>query len=316
METRELIALTLLKGQGIGNSFIKNNLGALKSAPSILDYIQKSKPEFDTDAFIEEGLPKAERIIQECKEKQYTIATIASAEYPAPLRELSDPPAVIYMRGDVTLVNKVVAIIGTRKSTVLGNRIAEKLGAYFSRTHSICNGLVEGIDKHSIYSNGKILPNVVGVISGGLNYDQTCSKASAAIIDDVLSAGGLIISEFPPYQKEDRFSGSKVSRIQAGLAEALILVQSSLTGGSKYTLKAYSKLNRPLGVIHFPAHEEYKSDVFGANRAIIEKGLEGVAEFIGLKSSGGLRFSKIIKLESQADYTNLTSIEEETTSLF
>lgn len=310
MDKRELIALTLLKGQGVGNSFIKKNLNALRRASSIVECVLRLLPEFDVETYKEKCLIQAERIIQECAEKAYTIVCIGDADYPTSLIEIGDPPAVLYMKGNQALLDKAVAVIGTRHSTPLGEKIAEKIGAYYSNSHSICNGLAEGIDKHAIYHNGIVLPNVIGVISGGLNFESTCSKSCAATIKDVLASGGLIISEFPPYQKEDQFAGSKVSRVQAGLSKALILVQSSITGGSKYTLKAFSKLNRPLGVIHFPSHEEYSSDVFGANRAIIEKGLEGVAEFIGLKTTKGLCFSKIVKIECAADYPHLFAQEE------
>lgn len=310
MDKRELIALTLLKGQGVGNSFIKKNLDTLRHAPSIVEGVLKFIPEFDVETYTEKCLPQTERIIQECAEKAYSIVCIGDTDYPSSLTEIGDPPAVLYMKGNRNLLDRAVAVIGTRHSTPLGEKIAEKIGTYYSRSYSICNGLAEGIDKHAIYHNGSVLPNVIGVISGGLNFENTCSKSCAETIKDVLAAGGLIISEFPPYQKEDQFAGSKVSRVQAGLSQALILVQSSITGGSKYTLKAFSKLNRALGVVHFPSHEEYSSDVFGANRAIIEKGLEGVAEFIGLKTSKGLSFSKIMKIEGAADYPLLLTPEE------
>ena len=310
MDKRELIALTLQKGQRVGNSFIKNYFNALAHASSVAEGILKFLPEFDVETYTEKYLPQADRIIQECSEKEYKIVGIGDKDYPSSLIEISDPPAVLYMKGNTALLDRVIAVIGTRHSTPLGEKIAEKIGAYYSTSYSICNGLAEGIDKHAIYHNGSVLPNVIGVISGGLNFENTCSKSCAETIKDVLAAGGLIISEFPPYQKEDQFAGSKVSRVQAGLSQALILVQSSITGGSKYTLKAFSKLNRALGVVHFPSHEEYSSDVFGANRAIIEKGLEGVAEFIGLKTSKGLSFSKIMKIEGAADYPRLLAPEE------
>lgn len=310
MDKRELIALTLIKGQGVGNSFIKKNLDALRCTSSIVECLLRFLPEFDTETYAEKCLPQAERIIQECAEKMYTIVCIGDADYPSSLFEIGDPPAVLYMKGNQALLGNAIAVIGTRHSTSLGEKIAEKIGVYYSTSYSICNGLAEGIDKHAIYHNGSVLPNVIGVISGGLNFESTCSKSCAAIIKDVLAAGGLIISEFPPYQKVDQFAGSKVSRVQAGLSKALILVQSSMTGGSKYTLKAYSKLNRPLGIIHFPSHDEYSCDVFGANRAIIEKGLNGVAEFLGLKTTKGLSFSKIMKIESVADYPHLLAPDE------
>ena len=110
------------------------------------------------------------------------------------------------------------------------------------------------------------------------------------------------VSECFPRKKEDAYSGSKASRIQAGLSCGLILVQSKVDGGSKYTLAKYSKLGRPIGVIHFPQSREYGSELFGANRLLIEQGKEGLAQMIGLKRSSSLNNGPIIILSNKDDY--------------
>ena len=50
------------------------------------------------------------------------------------------------------------------------------------------------------------------------------------------------------------------------------------------------KIGRPLGVIHFPTSEEYNTDIFGANRLIIEKGVNGIAQMLGLKKTSSITF--------------------------
>ena len=176
------------------------------------------------------------------------------------------------------------------------------MGAFFSNYFSICNGLVEGIDEHSIYQNGVVLSSVVGVVSGGLCYNETCSTHHIKIINDVLKAGGLVVSEYFPYQKEDKFSGSKASRIQAGLSHGLILVQSKLNGGSKYTINTFSKLPRVLGVIHYPSSKEYESESFEANRTIVNDGISGVAKIVGSKTKNGISLSSIVSISTKEDY--------------
>lgn len=300
METKHIIAATMIKG--IGNAFIKKNLPIVKTSTDLLDFLNRCNIECGAGEDIEGYMRAAELIVQDCEDNNYCVIDITSSKYPTLLIAVSDAPAVLYLKGNVSLLSSAIAIISTRHSTSLGNRIAERLGAHFSKRYAICNGLVEGIDEHAIYVGDRILPNVIGVISAGLNYSDTCSKVHAKIIDDVLNAGGLIISEFPPQQKEEQFSGSKVSRIQAGLSQGLILVQSTIDGGSKYTVKAFSKLGRPLGVINFPTNEEFSSDSFSANRLIISKGDKGVAEFIGQKTVSNLKIKEIIPIDSQKDY--------------
>lgn len=286
--------------KGIGPAFIKKNCHRLINDSSCDQLVRDSKPdELDNLANYAKA---ADEIISDCEANDIKIISIIDTEYPSQLKEIGDPPSILFLKGNQSLLNRIVAVIGTRHSTELGNKIAERVGSYFANSFSICNGLVEGIDEHSIYVEGKVLPNVVGIISGGLCYNETCSIHHINIINDVLNAGGLVISEYYPRQKEDMYSGSKASRIQAGLSHALILVQSKVDGGSKYTLSKFAKLGRPIGVIHYPSSEEYESESFGANRMIIEKKIDGIAQIIGAKKTSSLNVGKIIPLSSKADY--------------
>ena len=303
MELKGIIVLTQVKG--IGPAFFKKNRSRLMRCDNCANFIKEVNEEALKEYQVYEK--SAEDILTDCNSLGIKPISCLSPEYPKLLLEINDPPAVLYIKGNETLLNKVIAIIGTRHSTPLGNKIAERLGEYFSQEYSICNGLVEGIDEHSIYFNGKITSKAIGIISGGLNYTQTCSKAHAKVIDDVLNAGGLIISEYPPQQPENKYSGSKASRIQAALSQGLILVQSGIDGGSKYTLATFSKLPRVLGVIHFPTSEEYQSEKFEANRIIISEQKDGIARFVGLKTTKKIELSSIIPIQGKADYDIFSS---------
>ncbi len=289
--------------KGIGPAFIKKNCHRLINDRSCDHMVKESKPE-ELDNLVTYA-KTADEIMSDCKDHDIKMVSIIDAEYPSQLKEIGDPPSILFIKGNLSLLNHVVAIIGTRHSSELGNKIAERVGSYFADYFSICNGLVEGIDEHSIYVGGKVLSNVVGIISGGLCYNETCSSHHIQVINDVLEAGGLIISEYYPRQKEDMYSGSKASRIQAGLSHGLILVQSKIDGGSKYTLAKFAKLGRPIGVIHFPTSAEYQSESFGANRLIAEEGKDGLAQIIGLKKTSAIKTGPLFVLSSKDDYNRL-----------
>lgn len=303
MNIKNILILTQVKG--IGPAFFKKNRTRLMLCDDCSDFIK----EVNEEALSEYQVYKkfAESVLADCISLGIKPISCLSPEYPKLLLEINDPPAVLYIKGNEMLLNKVIAIIGTRHSTPLGEKIAERLGEHFSQEYAICNGLVEGIDEHSVYYNGRITSKAIGIISGGLNYNKTCSKAHAKVIDDVLGAGGLIISEYPPQQPEDKYSGSKASRIQAALSQGLILVQSGIDGGSKYTLATFSKLPRVLGVIHFPSSEEYLSEKFEANRVIISEKKDGIAKFVGLKTTKKIELSCIIPIQGKGDYDIFSS---------
>lgn len=305
MNTRDILALTMVKG--IGPSTIKKHIHRLKSNIDLEELVMELKPEEIKN--INNYIHAAETNLLTCQKEGIEVIDISSSDYPFLLKEITNPPAILYIKGNKSLLkNKIIAIIGTRHSSHLGNNIAERLGEYFSQRFAICNGLVEGIDEHSIYINGKITSNVIGIISGGLCYKSTCSKNHIRVIEDVLKNNGLIISEYPPLKKEDQFSGSASSRIQAGLSSGIILVQSKIGGGSKYTLDKFVKLDRVVGIINFPAHPEYQNDIFDANRTILQDKEHGIANFVGLKTNNTLKIKALIPISNRTDYIEFENI--------
>lgn len=298
MDTKNLLILSQVKG--LGPAFFKKHRIELLNSNNIQFFIDKFTNESKSNfLFYEEN---AEKIIEDCKSLGIQMISCLSNNYPQQLLDINLPPVMLYIKGNTTLLKNIVSIIGTRNSTPLGNLIAERLGSYFSKDFAICNGLVEGIDEHSIHFGDKTISNAIGVISGGLNYEFTCSKPHAKLIDRVLDAGGLVLSEFSPQQCEDKYSGSKASRIQAGLSQGLILVQSGIDGGSKYTLSTFAKLPRTLGVIHYPSSKEYQSKAFEANRVIVNEQYVGLARIIGLKTEKTISVKSIITISGKKDY--------------
>lgn len=298
------LIIALLKIKGIGNSFIKKNLNIFQ-----LEEEEVKKQLFQishkiTPEIINKNLFQADNLINRCKFLGVDIVSIIDPMYPQSLLDLSDPPAILFLLGKKELLTKKkIAVIGTRKASKLGETIASRVGEYFAKNYSICNGLVDGIDSASINTPQGISHNIIGILSAGLNYKETTNKRTRERAELVLQNNGLLISELEPDQREDQFSGSKASRIQAGLSDALILIQSSLSGGSKYTIKAFSGLDRVVGIIEFPTNEEYNNEeTFSANRLINENGLNGIMKFCSYKTTKNLRIRSLIRIRGIEDY--------------
>ena len=78
----------------------------------------------------------------------------------------------------------------------------------------------------------------------------------------------------------------------------------------------YAKLGRPIGIIHYPSSEEYNTEVFGANRLILEKGKDGLAQMTDLKKASMLNVRSILTLSGKNDYDKLIKeIENKETGL-
>lgn len=303
---KNIMAFSQVKG--IGASFMKQNIHLFHNYKDNLEMLASISNKV-TISDLQANKIIVDKIINDCLENDVQILTLIDKEYPENLLEIKDPPPVIYWKGNFNLLSKAIAVIGTRKSTELGNKIAAKLGTYFSENWAICNGLVDGIDKNAVFVNNEMVPNVIGILSGGLNFEKTSSKVTKELAAKVLANKGLLISEQEPNKKEDQFSGSKASRIQAGLSKGLILTQSSITGGSKYTLKSFSEVKRPIGVVAFESSPEYQnSEEFSGNRLLIAENKKGLLKMCDIKKVENLKTCQIIKIASVTDYSIFENI--------
>lgn len=321
------IVLALSQLKGIGAAFIKKHLTTIqyscdlgsdstteKSITKLLALANKKYSSLD----IQEAISKVESILTECESHQIGFTSMVEENYPKQLFDLKDPPPVLFFIGDFSLLSRdAVTIIGTRKPNNNGKIIAERIGKYFaSKDWVICNGLADGIDTFSILDQEEFcFAKVIGVVGSGLARPafSALPKQSVANIDRILSSGGLVLSEMPPSKKQDTFSVVKSCRIQAGIGRGLILVQSSISGGSKFTVKAAVDASRPLGVVK-PVMSDIDRDDYAANRKIIERGVIGLGEFVELKN-GKNSNSKIVILFSKDSYPEFESVLERSRQL-
>jgi len=329
---RYILALTKIKG--VGSVFIKKRLSIFQKYNNNIEEFkrvflkslsEKEQEKIDIDYYLDD----ADQLLDECKKANITVIDISNPLYPKNLLELNDPPSILYAKGNLALLKKKsIGIIGTRKATTLGKKIASKVGLFYSQDFAIINGLVDGIDKSAVSNKDSVHSNVIGILSGGLNFHFTSSLITQDLAKKVLNNNGLLLSESQPNQKEDTFSGSKSSRIQAGLSDALILIQSSIEGGSKYTLNSFKGLERPLGIIKFIDNEEFENnDTFSANRLLLEKNKIGLS-FICEKMKNKdieldectkitkIKIMEIIEIRNKEDYFTLIKSMQKKNILF
>jgi DNA processing protein len=250
----------------------------------------------------EENVEFAKQTIAMNAEDDIKLMDLSNDKYPSQLKVTKGPPSIIYYKGSIEKANKTVGIIGTREPNAKSLEIAKRIGQHFTEHgYSICNGLAIGIDEASIKNDFGIHSNVVGVVAGGLNYNKTKTllKSTAQIAEQVLENGGLVLSEYSCNTKEDTFKVIDSCALQAWMSHGLILVQSKADGGSKYTLKGFAELNRPLGVISLPNME---SDIaFEANNLIINNTKKALCDITGLKSDK-IHIEKCYSISQKSDY--------------
>ncbi len=174
-------------------------------------------------------------------------------KYPSKLKTIPDPPPVLYYKGDVDFLSKnlSIAVVGTREPTEYGVRVSEKLGELLAYCHiPLVSGLAEGCDANAqqgcVNKNGQ----TVAVLAGGL--DRIYPRQNENLAQQILSQKGCLLSEYPPGEKPTKFSFVDRDRLQSGLSDAIIVVETGVKGGTMHTVNFCLKQNRILGCVSHP----------------------------------------------------------------
>lgn len=192
------------------------------------------------------------------KKKIIKKITLKDFDYPSLLKEIPDPPAVLYILGDLPDEKLPrLAIVGTRKATSSGCLIAKALAKELSEAgFIIVSGLAMGIDTAShegvVASRGK----TVAVLGNGLN--KIYPHLNENLAEKILELGGAIISEYPPNEPAFPSNFLARNRIVSGLCLGTIVVEAPERSGSLVTARLALEQNREVFVVPGPAnHPNY-----------------------------------------------------------
>lgn len=181
------------------------------------------------------GFSKYCEILDSVKRVGIKCISITDSEYPSGLKEIYDPPFMIYVRGSVEALNsRLVSIVGTRKPSSRGFHEAFRLGLDFGRAQiGVVSGLALGIDGASHRGNVCTGGKTVAVLGSGV--DSIYPLSNKPLAGEILKNGGAIISEFIPDEIPRSFHFPKRNRIIAGLSRDLIIVQAPKKSGALIT---------------------------------------------------------------------------------
>lgn len=187
--------------------------------------------------------------------------------YPSLLKEIADPPAVLYILGNLPDEKSPrLAIVGTRKATPNGCLIAKTLAKKLSEAGCvIVSGLAMGIDTASHEGTVAAQGKTVAVLGNGLH--EIYPRLNKNLAEKILALGGAVISEYPPAEPAFPANFLARNRIVSGLCLATIVVEAPERSGSLVTARLALEQNREVFIIPGPAnHPNYT----GSNRLIRE----------------------------------------------
>lgn len=155
--------------------------------------------------------------------------------YPAVLRQIEDPPSVLYVKGCLDDFEPAVAIVGTRSPSHYGKETAFTLARDLSAHGiSIVSGLARGIDRQAHLGALDGIAVTVAVLGSGVD---TIYPPEHADLSDAIAKKGAVVSEFPPGTKPDARNFPRRNRIISGLSAGVIVVEASLPSGAMITAR-------------------------------------------------------------------------------
>jgi DNA processing protein len=202
----------------------------------------------DAAQFIFDGKARraADDEAEQLLKQNAVLITLASSEYPERLREIYDPPPVLWVRGDVNLLARPsIAVVGTRHPSPYGTAVAEMLARDLAaRRLVIVSGMARGID--TCAHKGALAARTPTIAVWGTGIDVVYPKENRKLADDILASGGAIVSEMPIGTFPAPQNFPRRNRIISGLSIGVLVVEASENSGTRVTARCAAEQDRDL----------------------------------------------------------------------
>lgn len=177
-----------------------------------------------------------DRYLEYMKDNKIDIINIHDENYPDKLKEIYDPPIVMYVKGNKEMLNeKAMAIVGCRLCTKYGETQAKKLAYNLSMNNiNVISGLARGIDSHAHKGSLMSVGKTIAVVGCGL--DRVYPEENRGLFNQIINQGGAIISEYVIGTKPLARNFPRRNRIISGLSDGVIVVEAREKSGTLITV--------------------------------------------------------------------------------
>lgn len=254
MYTENDIALLYLDSLNITYKTFVKVLETIKEPSQLLDNKHRAKlsellPKGALERADVLGYQNLEKLVTTDLDKFNIFAvTVCSNIYPACLKNIADPPFVLYTIGDVNLLkSQKIGIVGTRTPSNYGRDVANKFTKDLVRAGlTTVSGLSYGIDTCAAVTTLENKGKHIAVLAGGLD---SIYPAQNVDLSRRIAANGLLVSEYRPYVKPRQYSFINRNRIISGLSDGTLVVEAGRKSGATSTAMFCVEHGRELFVI-------------------------------------------------------------------
>lgn len=197
----------------------------------------------------EKSLKEAEQIAADCRRKNIHILTWQDALYPKRLKNIADPPVVLYYKGSMPQVDALpcVAVVGTRGASAYGMSTAKRMGHQIASCGGITvSGVAFGIDAMAMRGALSAGAPVIGVL--GCGADVVYPVSNRALYADT-QRQGCLLTEFPPGTPPVKWNFPRRNRIISGLSCGVLVVEAPEKSGALITARQAADQGRDVFVV-------------------------------------------------------------------
>lgn len=209
------------------------------------------------------------------------LITDKDEEYPKELLEISSPPALLYLKGRLMGDEFRLGIVGSRKLSDYGKRVAEDFAKELSENGvTLVSGLAYGVDSVVHYYSLKSGGRNIAVLGSGLDEKSIYPSSNRRTAEEISSSGGCVLSEYPIGTPPLKQNFPARNRIISGISRGVLVVEASQTSGSLITARFALEQNR---------------EVFAVPGSIYSKNSEGTNSLIRMGAKAVARVEDILE---------------------
>lgn len=192
-----------------------------------------------------------DRALEQIAQLGLTVITLEDAQYPESLRAIPNAPPVLYLRGEYIEKDKLaVAIVGTRRATSYGKRVAQQLAGELGRVgFTVVSGLAEGIDTAA--HRGALKANVRTIAVLGSGFARLYPQSNQKLLEEIVS-NGCAMTEFALEVAPEKWTFPQRNRIISGLSRGVLVVEAPAESGALITARWALEQNREVFAVPGP----------------------------------------------------------------
>lgn len=181
--------------------------------------------------------------------------SIEEKNYPKLLKEIKNPPKTLYYLGEITAEEPFFAIVGTRRFSPYGKRIALEIAGDLAESGlTIVSGLAPGIDTFAHQATIERGKRTIAVLGTGLDEKSIYPQSNLKLAKKILESGGALISEYEPGTRGTHFTFPQRNRIISGLSLGVLVIEAKKRSGALITANWAKTQNRKIFAIPGSIH--------------------------------------------------------------